>query len=142
MANKTPTAIVVHQETELATEKAPFDWSPFLATAQRMMIVSDPDRVVAQQLERLLSAETVDDILSEDSGTRALGEFLDEPITVKCAWLSKSTYDGFPVYALIDTVEHGIVTCGAANVVGALMRMTSLHDELVAAGKSDRKSVV
>lgn len=101
-----------------------------LATIEAMGVDLDidPGDMAEQITKRLLTAESLDDLLSPQEAEKA-DDWIGKAIEVHGGRWMRSDYDeGAPVYLLIDAVdvesgERVLITCGARNVMAQVMRM-------------------
>ena len=102
----------------------------FLAAAESMKAVNDPEAIMAQAIARMAQAETVDDLLAEDA-SQAIGLKDDirdgETFTINRAEIQESTIAGatLPVYVVMHT-DRGVITSGATYVVLACVRLQQM----------------
>lgn len=92
----------------------------------------DPAEVQRQIVARILSAETADDVLKPQN-TTAAEDMVGVPLHISAVrWMQSRVKDAaIPVFALIegtrgDDGSSVIVTCGAVQVMAALLRLSSI----------------
>jgi len=112
-----------------AQSKAVVPDVPQWLTALEM--VEDDEDVSERIGERIMQAETLEEMLSDDSETIGLRGIVEHHILVRGATLRRSdNTDGLGAYAVIDVLdktdgEVKVVTCGAAKVLRKLVKATN-----------------
>lgn len=95
------------------------------------LIESDADTIAAEMFERIMAAETIEDVLKDQGLTDAV-DVLDMSLRISGVRFNKSTFaEGSGYYAVISarkTVDNEAVTvgCGAARVVMQLAKLAQL----------------
>lgn len=93
--------------------------------------IEDPEVIAAQIMERILTAETADEVLGGTTAVHAQ-DVLTRPFTLHGLRLMKSRFDaGLPVFAVLDAefMDDGsreAVTCSARNVVAQAVQLYRL----------------
>lgn len=97
----------------------------------RSTITDDPEEVQRAILERILSAQTVEEAFSRQEAWKAR-DTLGQVLEVRgVRWLESSFESGPGIFAALDVVkldtgECGVLTCGGVNVLGQLYKAWQL----------------
>jgi hypothetical protein len=112
------------------SEALEFPEPPAWTTALKMV---ETDEDVSDQIgERIMGAETVDDVLGGVGGSlESLDDYIGKDITVYAATLRRTNL-GIGVYAVMDCgvnddSERVVISCGASNVLRQLVRIAQLE---------------
>lgn len=95
------------------------------------LVIDTSANAIEDIVGRVLDAETVDDVLADDSAIGA-DEILGVPIQIWSVKVNESEVQGaLPFYAVIegvrqDTGENVVVTCGSVKVCAQLMKLDRL----------------
>lgn len=109
----------------------PSDFERMLETS-RSQALEDPEQVSRTIAERILSAGSVEEVLTPGEARHAR-ELLDTPVTVHAVHFNQSDFeDGIGFYAVVDVTdtESGdtfAVTCGGRNVMAQLYQLARLN---------------
>jgi len=97
----------------------------------KALVMEDADATQEAILERILQANTLDDILNNRSVTSAKDVLLTPLTVAKVRWMRSDMEEGIGLYALVegrrdDTDEPVVISCGGVSVMGQLWRMDEL----------------
>lgn len=98
------------------------------AALGQLAVVDDPEQIQRAILERLMAAETVDQVLREDT-TVATKALVGKPLQITDCRVMQSAFEGgLGVYLIaeaidLDTGELIVINTGATKIVGQLVRL-------------------
>jgi hypothetical protein len=98
------------------------------AALGKLAAIDDPEQIQRAILERLMTAETVEQVLREDE-TVATKQLVGKKLRVTDARVMQSSFEGgLGVYLIadaidLDTGELIVVNTGATKIVGQLIRL-------------------
>lgn len=99
----------------------------------RVRMEDDPEAAQRAIMERILSATTPEEVLSDDEVTPAQ-EMLETPFVLVGVRFLNSTYEGegLSVYAILDGAsdqgEKLLISCGARKVIGKAFRLATMGE--------------
>lgn len=102
----------------------------------RMADAVNPADVARQIADRILSAETVDDVFAfAEAGTKSGEDIIGRPILItELEWMRSGFTDGFGFYALITVIDGKgnteQVSIGAGNACAQLFRLSRMDDKV------------
>lgn len=94
--------------------------------------ITDPEEAALAIVERILKAETVEDVLTM-AGALGADDVLNRPFLLHgCKWIKSAYEQGAPVFAVIDatfedTGERTVITCGGRNVLAQIVQLDKLE---------------
>lgn len=110
------------KELETVTDVGP------AAALGQLAVIEDPEQIQKAILERLMSAETVDQVLREDE-TVATKALVGKRLRIIDARVMQSTFEGgLGVYLIADALDLDsgeliVINTGATKIVGQLIRL-------------------
>lgn len=125
MAKDTSTEVAIATPEQIEQARAA------ILDGELIPYTGDPETMSRAIVERILGAETAEEILTPQS-LAAWRDYLDHPFTLKTFHLNRSSFEqGSSVYAVCDLVslDDGAemqVTCGGRNVLAQMLRLLEL----------------
>lgn len=118
------------EATAPAVEVVPWSELEAVLLNPRLKVEDDPEAARRAIMQRILDAETPEDVLRDDEVIHAR-EMIGEPfIAVNVRFLNSDFEDGPGVYAIIEAAsddgEALLISCGAMKVIGKLYRLATM----------------